>query len=922
MQNLQELCQKLDRLVADKAWDQGLKTAQKLWASLRDMPEVEPELQVICDRALLTVAEFFWQSADPHSATSVLRRAYELGATENRVDLAIPSLCEHAAFRLGWLFQQAKCHQSAVYWNRRSLSLARPRQVQDHLLQNLYAVAWNLELQQSPADAAVLYDEILSLLWPTVDDALLPARLRYLLPAAMYQLYHGNAALGEAITDRLRLLLGMPDQTYPEFFAAGLFGLGNYYLAQQRADAAATLARSVIPHAAQFGELAADLTDQMHGLIGRAHLQQGAFDAALAEFGLVFDLDPAGDVRYGPSTPIDTLEFWRDVARIRAHLGDLAGAGRAYETLAQALGTYTADWRLATTARIRMTYVALQADVVHELVSVWLSLPDSAARQELDLTVANALLQLKASQFLATQGNRLTVFRDWTGFDRRLFDLNRRFAIAARRLAADPHNLELALALEDALLLREMIESRMVGNAFEFIAPLAEVFHYDFRKLGSVRYAKHTVIDYTVIEQRPPQRGVAGPRLGRRYIGIRLSTEGLRVADLGAEQWVDGLSVALIAEMAKRPQPTPAPIPSRAPAAEGGDAVTGVDRNLVLGAAPVKAQRALRDLADDVYRQVLAPLEPLGRSTVIAPDGSLAALPFHALLRNGRYLVEDIDLSYCHSLLQEESLAYRQRIPGMRLSIDVAGASDMVLLGDADYSDGYATPLEGTKLEIEAVARLLTSKNYSAQDLHRFEGPDATAARVIEFSDPRVLHLAAHGSYLAASSAPPPAAAPADPYKSWRRWEDKGAASLSVLDQALLRAVLVLSPQAGALDDPAGGRLLTALELSSLNLIACRLVALSACETGIGQQERGAGVLGFQYALLGTFAHASLVSLWSVPDLETSNLMTALYGHLISGNWEVRPAYLAALRGACRGPDGPVHPYFWGAFVLLGAVNR
>jgi CHAT domain-containing protein len=936
MPNLRELSQKVDQLAADQVWDQGLTTAQELWASVLDTPQVEPELQVICARALLNVTAFFCKNNDPYSATGVLRRAYELGAAENHTDQATLSLCEKAAFQLGWLFQQAKCHQSAVFWYRRSLNLARSRQVQDALLENLYAVAWNLELRQTPADAAVLYDEILSLVWPTADDALLPAHLRHLLPAAMYQLYHGNATLGEAIMDRLRSLLGRQDQIYPENFASGLFALGNYYLTRQRGDAAAALAGSAIPHAAQFGKFAGTFADRMHGLIGRANVQRGDFDAALAEFGIVFDLSPAGNKPYGPSTPLDTLEFWRDIARIRTHLGDLAGAGRAYETLAQAIGTYVADWDCAKTARRRMTFVALQADVVHELVSVWLSLPESSARQELEVTVANALLQLKASQFLATQGNRLVTFRDWTGFDHRLFELNRRFAIAARRLAGDPHNLDLALALEDALFLREMIEGRMVSNAFEFDATLAEVFHFDFRNLGSVRRAKHTVVDYTVIEYSPPQRGAPGPRLGRRYVGIRLSTEGLRVADLGAEQRVDGVSMALIAEMARRPQPTPPASPSppptptsSTPSSQAREAVgsgvagmSGVDRNLALGAAPVKPRRPLGELADDVYRQVLAPLEPLGHSIVIAPDGSLAAVPFHALLRNGRYLVEDIDVSYCHSLLQEESLAYRQSVTGMRLSIDVAGPSDMVLLGNADYSDGYATPLEGTELEIDAVARLLTSKSYTVKELHRFEGPDATATKVIEYSDPRVLHLAAHGSYLPASSATRPEAAPLEPYKSWRRREDQDAAPLSGLDQALLRAVLVFSPQAAALDDPAKGRLLTALELSSLNLIACRLVALSACETGIGQKERGAGVLGFQYALSGTFAHASLVSLWSVPDLETSDLMTSLYGHLISGNWAVRPAYLAALRGACRGPDGPMHPYFWGAFVLLGAVNR
>jgi CHAT domain-containing protein len=109
---------------------------------------------------------------------------------------------------------------------------------------------------------------------------------------------------------------------------------------------------------------------------------------------------------------------------------------------------------------------------------------------------------------------------------------------------------------------------------------------------------------------------------------------------------------------------------------------------------------------------------------------------------------------------------------------------------------------------------------------------------------------------------------------------------------------------------------------SSLNLIACRLGVLSACETGIGQPERGAGVLGFQYALLASFAHASLISLWSVPDRDTSDLMNAFYRRVIANGWEVGPAYLATLRDACRQQGQAVHPYFWAAFVLVGSVTR
>ena len=190
---------------------------------------------------------------------------------------------------------------------------------------------------------------------------------------------------------------------------------------------------------------------------------------------------------------------------------------------------------------------------------------------------------------------------------------------------------------------------------------------------------------------------------------------------------------------------------------------------------------------------------------MIAPDGSLAALPFQALVRDGRFLIEDLDLAYCHSLLQKEALAFRQRTPGMQISIDVAGANrDIVLLGDPDYSDGSAAPLPGTRVEVERIAGLLISQGWSEDEVHRFVGSEATASRVAAIDDPRVLHLAAHGTYRQTPAIPVSKSPSVDDY-TWRRWDFMASAPLSDLDQALLQAVLVLSPQAESHDDSAGG---------------------------------------------------------------------------------------------------------------------
>ena len=915
MEEIRLLCKTIDQLAGDKAWDEALEAAEKLWRISRDAEIAEPELRLTYATTLRKVADlFYYRADDPYGTTLVLRRAYEFAANEKQDDLSKPSMQEYAAYRLGQLFQVAKCYQSALFWFKRSLAFSRQRTVEEHLLLNLYGVAWNLELLQQYDEARPYYDEILTLLWPTTDSSLLLNRLPHLLPAGMYHLYHGDPQLGEAVMLKLQSLLSSGSQDLPGYFAAGLCGLGNFYLAQHRQEDAVALARLMMAHVKRFGDDADELRNQMHGLIARAALRDADFDSALEEIGKVYDLNPEHRMSYGIESFVDNLELWRDVARIRVHRGDFVGAAIAYETLAQALGVYAVDWRNGKTARIRMAWVGQQADVVHELVSVWLTIDDPAARHAIDITVANALLQLKANVFLANEGNRLVTFRDWEGFDKALFDKNRRFAAAARLLAANPARLDAAMELEDMLFSREQTESRMVANAFEMLPAISEVLHYDFRDLQSIKYGAQTLLDYSLIEVRPPKQGLPGPTLGRRYVGVRLSSDGFRVEDLGSPEQVDELSIALISELARRP----------VEAAMSIAATPGAVDQRHLSTAPQLpgSRQSLPDLAERVYRQVIKPLEPIGKSLVIAPDGSLAALSFHALIHEGRYLIEDFDVVYCHSLLMEESLAFRQRMPGMQISIDTAGVNrDIVLVGDPDYSDGSAAPLPNTGVEVERIAGLLIDKGWLETDVHKHVGREATASRVAAVNHPRVLHLAAHGSYLPAMVIPMPRPRPSEGTHSWHRWEDQASAPLSNLDQALLRAVLVLSPQVESHDDPAAGQLLTALELSSLNLIACRIAVLSACETGIGQPERGAGVLGFQYALLASFAHASLVSLWSVPDRETADLMDAFYRHLTANKWDTRGAYLATIREACRQQGKAVHPYYWAAFVLLGSFR-
>jgi CHAT domain-containing protein len=99
--------------------------------------------------------------------------------------------------------------------------------------------------------------------------------------------------------------------------------------------------------------------------------------------------------------------------------------------------------------------------------------------------------------------------------------------------------------------------------------------------------------------------------------------------------------------------------------------------------------------------------------------------------------------------------------------------------------------------------------------------------------------------------------------------------------------------------------------------IRADLVVLSACETALGRQVRGEGLVGLTQGFLSAGANGVVASLWQVPDRATAELMARLYEHLLDDG--DRPA--EALRKAQLSMAAQrrwSHPYYWSGFVLLG----
>lgn len=110
--------------------------------------------------------------------------------------------------------------------------------------------------------------------------------------------------------------------------------------------------------------------------------------------------------------------------------------------------------------------------------------------------------------------------------------------------------------------------------------------------------------------------------------------------------------------------------------------------------------------------------------------------------------------------------------------------------------------------------------------------------------------------------------------------------------------------------------ILTAFEITTMDLKNTELVVLSACETGLGYIVNNEGVFGLQRAFKQAGAKNLMVSLWSVPDKATQLLMTQFYQNCLDKNMSLRDALKAAQQWM-RGQNAYKNPYYWAGFVLL-----
>ena len=553
---IEDLIHRLDQLVDGQDWQSAHEAALALW----QYPAYQEEIAdgESCNdyvRALFKVADLFQHVGhSPYDALAPLKRAYALddGRLFEGGDY---SGKEAAAYKLGHLYDQARCHHSAVEWFRRAYVLAQEVGVANNILRNLYCLGSNLETLARYEEAGRYYDKMLEML----SSMKVEQHPYWLVPAAMYQIHHGDPVRGERLMHSLiAATLGQSisphagKEQLQDWFLAALRALGMHYIATGRPQEAIELARIVGKRAKRFDK-SGWARGVKQGLTARAFVHMGRLEDAMAELAQVFDLEQTTFMTYmslSTDFPLETVELLGDIARIHAAHRRYDRAMSAYAILAYHLGGYIANWRVADTNRLRFYWLQQQALVVHEMVSVWLTIPDEETRQATVATVANSLLQLKANLFIAMEVHRLDTLKYSTGDT--IFWANRRYVAAARRMLMAPDDQAAILELEEELFHREEIERSLLTADMIPIPGMAGILNFDFRESSEIGEGE-LLLDYSLIRYRPPQNGLTGSPQGLRYVGVRLATGDLKMVDLGDAQPIEALCQLFIQAVSREP---------------------------------------------------------------------------------------------------------------------------------------------------------------------------------------------------------------------------------------------------------------------------------------------------------------------------------------------------------------------------------
>jgi CHAT domain-containing protein len=352
----------------------------------------------------------------------------------------------------------------------------------------------------------------------------------------------------------------------------------------------------------------------------------------------------------------------------------------------------------------------------------------------------------------------------------------------------------------------------------------------------------------------------------------------------------------------------------------GIDVVAEPQRGLGLVEGPSENLGAFVAASNSLYKAAVEPANTsIGdKRLLVVADGALNYIPFEALVKSTdgadyaslSYLIKSNEIVYSPSASVVAAIRQSGNKPSGKNLLVIAdpifNSDDSRLKGkgampagaearglglglESAVSDvaGEPTPagglrlarLVGTRVEAEEIGKIAKS-NGSQADLWIDLNASEDNLRSRDITNYRVVHVATHG----------------------------------LLDAERPQFTGVVLSLVGNKDNDG---FLRTDEIFNLRMGA-PLVMLSACETGLGKEKRGEGVIGLTRAFMYAGAPTVGVSLWSVADKSTAELMTDFYRRLLGSTNSLSSAAMRAAQLELISGKKYSAPFYWAPFVIVG----
>jgi CHAT domain-containing protein len=308
-----------------------------------------------------------------------------------------------------------------------------------------------------------------------------------------------------------------------------------------------------------------------------------------------------------------------------------------------------------------------------------------------------------------------------------------------------------------------------------------------------------------------------------------------------------------------------------------------------------------------IYMAPAGMMHQLSFSAIPTPDGKMLSDKYNInIVSSTRNLIEG---NKDEIIAQGNAVVYGgikynadSTLADILATVHAKEKSEMRSLLRGTTSEESWSYLPGTLQEAKSVNTILAKKKIKVEYISDVNATEESFKKLSDNS-PQILHIATHGFTIPLG----------DKNNAYKVFDNPFVQNFNPLFRTGL--LFAGANRTWNKEKPIEGiedGVLTAYEVSNLNLRNTKLVVLSACETGLGETKGSEGVYGLQRSFKAAGVKYIMMTLWTIPDEQTVELMTLFYEKITSGK-PIRKAFTETQNEMKK----KYPPYFWAGFVLV-----